>query len=92
MVEIKHFEMSTPSIAALALDGGSVIRLISGRLWLTVQGQSDDVWLTASGNFTLSARGTVWISAEPAAQFQVAQRVAHWRGPALQALKALGST
>ena len=88
MVRIEHFELTTPHTAALALEAGCVIRVSSGRLWLTVQGQSDDVWLQSSGCFTLPTRGTVWISAEPAAQFTVARRVKALSWPALQGLKA----
>lgn len=88
MVRIEHFELTTPHTASLALEAGCVIRVSSGRLWLTVQGQSDDVWLQAEGCFTLPTRGKVWISAEPAAQFQVARRVKAMNWPTLQGLKA----
>ena len=88
MDRIEHFELGTNRTAALALEAGCVIRVRSGRLWLTMQGQPDDVWLQAADWFTLPASGTVWISAEPVAQFQVARCVKALGWPTLRGLKA----
>lgn len=83
MIQIEHFELATPRPVALALRAGCVIRTTGGRLWLTVQGQPDDVWLQAGECWTLPAPGTVWMSAEPTAAFQVAQAFNQWRRPQL---------
>lgn len=80
MVQIEHFELTSSRPAALALGAGTVIRVTRGRVWLTLQGQPEDVWLHACEQFTVPASGTVWVSAEPAAQFQVARAVSAWRG------------
>jgi hypothetical protein len=80
MVRIEHYELASPRAVALYLGTGSTIRVSSGRLWLTVQGQPQDVWLQAGEGFTLGSAGTAWLSAEPAAQFQVAWSVRQpWR-------------
>lgn len=73
MYHIENFELSQPRAAAFYLKAGCVIRVTAGCLWLTLQGQSDDVWLQAGGRWTLPAKGMVWLSAEPAAAFQLAR-------------------
>ncbi len=89
MVQIEHFELATPRTVALALSAGCVIRTTSGRLWLTVQGHAEDVWLQAGECWTLPAAGTVWMSAEPLAVFQVALTINRWRWPKLPHLLQL---
>lgn len=81
MYQIEHFELSAPRVVALALKAGAVIRVSSGRLWLTVQDQPDDIWLHAGAAWTLPAPGTLWLSAEPAATFQVLVQTSPWRQP-----------
>ena len=76
MYQIKHFELATQRPVALHLRAGSVIRSASGCVWLTMAGQPDDVWLNAGESWTVTRVGTVWISAEAAAAFQVAQLAA----------------
>lgn len=76
MYQIIHFELNASRVAAFQLKPGAVIRVTAGRLWLTLQGQTDDVWLRAGDHWTLPAgRAIVWLSAEPTAEFQIAQPV-----------------
>jgi hypothetical protein len=81
MYQIDHFELTSPHCVALALGRGCVIRANSGRLWLTLQGHTEDIWLQAGQHHTLAANATVWISAEPRAQFQVARALSSWHRP-----------
>jgi hypothetical protein len=87
MHQIEHFEFATPQPASLKLGAGCVIRVTHGRLWLTRPDHLEDVWLQSGECWTLPATGTVWLSAEPAVQFQLAHpltglrwsRLANWR-------------
>jgi hypothetical protein len=85
MYQIESFELSTPRAVAFRLEVGCVIRITSGRLWLTLQGQPQDVWLQAGDAWTVPVNSTLWLSAEPAAEFRVAQSNAmrQWLWPKL---------
>ena len=83
MHQIEHFELATPHAVALKLGAGCMIRVTSGRLWLTVQDQLADVWLHAGECWTLPVSGIVWISAEGAAQFQLSRAFRQWQWPGL---------
>lgn len=77
MYRIENFELSSSRVAAFTLKAGWIIRVTTGRLWLTVHGHTDDVWLHANESWTMPAVvATVWLSAEPAAEFQIAQAIA----------------
>ena len=69
---IERYELRTPRVVAVQLTAGSDIRVMSGRLWLTLAGQTDDVWLQAGEVLTLPVNGRLWLSAEPAADFRIA--------------------
>lgn len=69
---IENYELTAPRAVAFQLKAGSEIRVVSGRLWLTLQGQPEDVWLKAGEVWTLPVIGQVWLSAEPAAHFRIA--------------------
>lgn len=79
MHQIEHFELASPQPVSLKLGAGCVVRVTHGRLWLTRPGHGDDVWLQAGESWSLPASGTVWIGAEPAAQFQLALSFKPWR-------------
>lgn len=84
MYQIETFELNTAHVVAYQLKVGCVIRVTSGRLWLTRQGSPDDIWLQAGESWTMPvANGTLWLSAEPAAEFQIAQAITLRRRPSL---------
>jgi hypothetical protein len=87
MHQIEHFELTTPQPVSLKLGAGCMIRVTHGRLWLTRPGHPDDVWLQAGESWTLPASDTVWIGAEPAAQFQLARAFKPWRWSGLALLR-----
>ncbi len=89
MHQIEHFELATPHPVSLTLSAGCVIRVTHGRLWLTRPGHLEDVWLQAGEAWALPASGTVWLSAEPVAQFQLAHKLTGWRWPRLANLRLL---
>ena len=74
---------------SLKLGAGCVIRVTHGRLWVTLQGDAQDVWLQAGEGWALPDSGTVWLSAEPVAQFQLAHKLTGWRWPRLANLRLL---
>jgi len=77
MYQIENFELPTSRVVAFHSQAGCVIRVTAGRLWLTVQGRPDDVWLHAGQSWTApQGHATVWLSAEPAASLQMAYPVA----------------
>jgi hypothetical protein len=70
---IEHYELRTPRVVAFQLKAQSEIRVVSGRLWLTLEGLPEDVWLQPGEAWTLPVNGQLWLSAEPVAAFRVAQ-------------------
>lgn len=89
MHQIELYELRTPRVVALQLKAGSEIRVVRGRLWLTLAGHADDVWLQAGEGWTLPASGSVWLSAEPAADFRIARCTATHRFSEHQGLVAM---
>ena len=79
MYQIETFELSSSRAALFRLKAGCVIRVTQGRLWLTLQGQSDDIWLRTGESWTVPVNRTICLSAEPLALFQVAQAIAATR-------------
>lgn len=65
MDELRTFELDEPRIAqALSLARAATIRAVTGPIWVTVEGEMDDVWLEAGQQMTI-ARGTrIWLSAD----------------------------
>lgn len=73
MYQIETFELSTSRVALFRLKAGCVIRVTQGRLWLTQQGQADDIWLRTGERWTVPVNGVLWLGAEPMAEFKLAQ-------------------
>jgi uncharacterized protein YaiE (UPF0345 family) len=73
MHQIENHELRTPGVLAFQLQACSEIRVVTGRLWLTLEGFPEDVWLQAGEAWTLPANGRLWLSAEPVADFQIAR-------------------
>ena len=70
---IENYELRTPRVVAFELKAGSEIRVVSGRLWLTLEGLPEDVWLRQGEVWRLPANGKLWLSAEPVAEFRMVQ-------------------
>ena len=85
MHQIEHYELADQHAVGLTLRAGCMIRVSHGRLWLTRPGQALDVWLQTGESWTQPSTGTVWLSAEPCAQFQLAHVLQPW--PALAQLR-----
>ena len=84
MVRIEHFELRTPEVVALRLPAGAVLRVSTGRLWLTQDGRSEDVWLQTHGSWTAPQAVSVRLSAEPSVDFQIAQPAAMHLAPRIR--------
>lgn len=69
MYRMELFECSAATPIQLHLKAGSGIRVNSGRLWLTVEGQPEDIWLRGAEQWIAAQDVKVWISAEPVAGF-----------------------
>ncbi|BDT66405.1 hypothetical protein os1_05670 [Comamonadaceae bacterium OS-1] len=89
MVRIEHFELRTPEVVALHLPAGAVLRVSTGRLWLTQEGRSEDVWLQAHGSWTAPQAVRVRLSAEPSVDFQIAQPAAVRRAPRIRLVRTV---
>jgi Protein of unknown function (DUF2917) len=76
MYQIEHFELNSARAIAFQLKTDCVIRVTTGRLWLTMQGRLNDVWLHAGDDWTMPLNGKLWLSAEPLALFQIARPIA----------------
>lgn len=73
MRHIEHFELSAGRVVALQIRAGSALRVTHGRLWLTLEGQPSDIWLLPGQSWMMPVHGTLWLSAEPVAEFQLTQ-------------------
>ena len=92
MYQIETFELSTPRVVGYQLPPGCVILVTSGRLWLTRQGSPDDLWLRSGESWTMPVEnGTLWLSAEPVAEFRIAQPIPMSQRPRLQQSFNFGS-
>ena len=69
------FECLSPTPSRLRLPAGSRVRVNAGTLWLTVQGQGDDIWLRCGEHWQASADVLVWLSGVPTADFELVRPV-----------------
>ncbi|MES2583621.1 MAG: DUF2917 domain-containing protein [Pseudomonadota bacterium] len=74
----QNFQLDTPQqTLALRLAAGAMVQVSRGRIWLTLEGHSRDVWLKAQDRWTVPLDAKVWISAEAGvAAFAVRQPTA----------------
>jgi hypothetical protein len=64
MREVRIFEMEHGEpAAAWRVARKSTFKVISGEIWLTIEGQSDDHWLATGESVELPRRSVAWISA-----------------------------
>jgi hypothetical protein len=68
MYRLELFECRAAPIQ-LHLKAGNSIRVSAGRLWLTVEGKLEDVWLRGGEQWDASRNLKVWLSAESVASF-----------------------
>lgn len=78
MYQIDCFEVRGPRVVTLPVRAGAVIRVGQGSLWLTLQGQPQDVWLQRGQTWTVPVTSQLWLSAEPAATFELVHALVDW--------------
>jgi hypothetical protein len=71
MYRLELFELHTGTPSRMHLKAGNRLRVNAGTLWLTLQGQSDDVWLRTGEYWNAPRDVTVWLSGEPSARIDV---------------------
>jgi hypothetical protein len=65
MDELRTFELGAPHAAqAMVLVRDAAFCAVSGAIWLTIEGDSEDIWLQAGERIGLKAGQRVWLSAE----------------------------
>jgi quercetin dioxygenase-like cupin family protein len=74
MREVRIFEMEHGEpAAAWRVARPSTFKVLSGEIWLTVEGESEDHWLVAGESIELPRRALAWISAsQGGARFSLA--------------------
>ena len=74
MREVRLFELEQGEpTAAWRVARPSVFKVISGEIWLTVEGDSEDYWLATGQSIDLARGAVAWVSAGQAgARFAVA--------------------
>lgn len=80
MKSVQHYELDQNSASSFDADTDCRLRVTSGRVWLTLEGQLDDVWLNADAEYAIAKGSTVWLGAEPAACIALVSRNASARG------------
>jgi quercetin dioxygenase-like cupin family protein len=79
MREVRIFELEHDEpAAAWRVAHPSTFNVISGEIWLTIEGDSEDHWLRAGESIELPRRSVAWISAgQTAARFALASGSEH---------------
>ncbi|MFM0175405.1 DUF2917 domain-containing protein [Paraburkholderia sediminicola] len=74
MREVRIFELEHGEpAAAWRVARPSIFKVISGEIWLTIEGDSEDHWLATGESIELPRRAVAWISAGQAgARFALA--------------------
>lgn len=63
MREVRIFELEHGEpTAAWRVARPSIFKVISGEIWLTIEGHSEDHWLAAGESIELPRRAVAWIS------------------------------
>lgn len=91
MREVRIFELEHDEpAAAWRVARPSIFKVISGEIWLTLEGGSEDHWLATGESIELPRRAVAWISAgQTGARFALASGSEHaptrptWGVPAL---------
>ncbi|RDK04502.1 DUF2917 domain-containing protein [Paraburkholderia lacunae] len=74
MREVRIFELEHGEpAAAWRVAHSSIFKVISGEIWLTVEGDAEDYWLGAGESFELPRGAVAWVSSgEAGARFALA--------------------
>ncbi|SIT41825.1 conserved hypothetical protein [Paraburkholderia ribeironis] len=74
MREVRIFELEQDEPAtAWRVARPSIVKVIAGEIWLTIEGHSEDHWLATGESIELPRRAVAWISAGQAgARFALA--------------------
>lgn len=95
MYRYEHFEFTGTDAISLVVSAKTIVRVQSGRLWLTAQGKSEDIWLCAGDQWEATDATRLHLSAEPQATFAlgcpVADRKLYQRRSAWLPLQKLAS-
>ncbi|MCC8403670.1 DUF2917 domain-containing protein [Paraburkholderia sp. MMS20-SJTN17] len=68
MREVRVFELEHGEpVTAWRVARPTIFKVISGNVWLTVEGEHQDYWLAAGESIELARGSVAWISAERAA-------------------------
>lgn len=79
MHQFEHYEFTGTRTLSLVVVAGTLLRLQTGRLWLTMQGNADDIWLNAGDEWQALRASRLHLSAEPQATFALGRPVTgHW--------------
>ncbi|ADG16494.1 DUF2917 domain-containing protein [Paraburkholderia atlantica] len=64
MREVRVFELEhSEPVTAWRVARPSIFKMISGNVWLTVEGEHEDHWLAAGQSIELARGSVAWISA-----------------------------
>jgi hypothetical protein len=67
MREIRTFELDQADLATkIAIARPHTLRVSRGLLWVTVEGEATDWWLSAGDRLELPGGATVWVSTDAA--------------------------
>jgi hypothetical protein len=74
MREIRTFELDQADLATgIFIARPHTLRVCRGLLWITVEGEAADMWLSAGDTIELPAGTTVWVGAQaPGGRFDLA--------------------
>ena len=76
MHQFENFEFTGTATISLVVPARTIVRVQSGRLWLTMAGKADDIWLTADEQWQAPNSTRLHLSAEPQACFALGRPVA----------------
>ncbi|CAM2143394.1 DUF2917 domain-containing protein [Pararobbsia alpina] len=65
MDELRTFELDEPHLAqALTLARATTISAVTGPIWVTIEGEADDIWLYAGQRIKVPGGRRVWLSGD----------------------------
>ena len=68
---IQNWELRSASAHRLSLGRGCVLRITAGRVWITLEQGSEDIWLLPGQDWVTPGAVHLWISADPVARLQL---------------------